>query len=356
MEKILISMRERMPWPVARTILKSLALEPGQGWQRTIKKFADDSLPELEGQLLDKIEEHNLCGEKFTKIYEIEQEEHRLAQEWIAEQVVPESQFASAYPLTLPPDEIGEIGASPQLVSVVRNTDGVGAVFAQAIRLTTREIIELSDFVDDPSDIEDQYDEIVGLKYRTVQLFSVAWVPHDRHSIEIRTDIPDGMSMDVAHAVQSQIRTKLNDSEIIQLGRPIDLFPLLEAIYEDGRDGIVVELGFSTTSASVKNEKMRRAGLDLRTEPYHLAGKKGLGTPIEPFRLYVRWSIPMGDLRLLPELGLVGTARGRSTVGQPGAVGISGAVIRNCMGRADFEHVVSRIRHHLEIIEEEAST
>lgn len=353
MEIILNSMRDRMPWPVARTMLKSLAIEPGQGWQRTIEKCSGSVHSELEGALLDKIEEHNVCGEKFTKIYEIEDEEHDGLQRWISELEIPESPFSSAYPLTLPPEEIGETGAPPQIVSVVRNTDGIGVVFTHAIRLTKREVIELGDLIDDPAAIEQQYDEIVGLKYRTVQLFSVAWVPHEGRAVEIRTDLPDGMSMDVAHAVQSQIRTTLNDSGVVELGRPVDLFPLLEAIYEDGRDGTVVELGFSTTSASVKNEKMRRAGLDLRTEPYHLAGKEGLGTPIEPFRLFVRWSIPMGDIRLAPELGLVGTARGRSSIGQPGAVGISGAVIRNCMGRVDFEHVISRIRYHLEGLEEE---
>ncbi|TLP57485.1 hypothetical protein FEE96_19050 [Parasedimentitalea maritima] len=356
MEKIFNSMRDRMPWPVARVLLRSLGLEPSQGWQRTIKKYADAPQQKHIGPLLDKIEEHNLCGEKFTKIYEIEPEEHRLVQNWISGLEVPENLFTRAYPLTLPANEIDEIGAPPQLVSVVRNDDGIGAVYTHVIRLTTREKIELGDLVDDPSVFEDQYDEIIGLKYRTVQLFSIAWVPHDRNAIEIRTDMPAGMSTDFAHAVQSQIRRTLNDSEIIELNRPIDLFPLLEAIYEDSRDGLVVELGFSTTSASVKNEKMRRAGLDLRTEPYHLAGKKGLGTPIEPFRLFVRWTVATDDIRLTPELGLVGTARGRSTIGEPGKVGISGAIIRNCVGRADFEYVISRMHHHLESLKEEVGT
>jgi len=237
--------------------------------------------------------------------------------------------------------------SEPELVSVIRNEDGVGAVFSSAIRITKRERIDLAELGEDAGDLSKRFDELIGLKNRLVQMFNVLWVPHDGNYIEIRTDLPDGMPMDVAHAVQSKMRRTVNDFGKVSLDDPIDLFPLLESIYRTKGEGQVVELGFSTTSASVKHEKMRKSGLDLRSEPYHLAGKEGLGTPIEPFRLSVIWYLPRDEHTAKPELSLVGTARGRTTAAN-NAVAISGAIIRNCAGRGEYEYVIERIRHHLD--------
>jgi hypothetical protein len=230
---------------------------------------------------------------------------------------------------------------------VIKNDDGVGAVFSSSIFITKREKVDLSEFGDDVSELRKQFDEFIGLKNRTVQLFNIVWVPHEGSHIEIRTDLPDGMLMDVAHAIQSRLRKTVNDFGQVQLGEPIDLFPLLESIYGTSNEGQVVELGFSTTSASVKHEKMRKTGLDLRAEPYHIAGKQGLGTPIEPFRLSVIWYIQSDNHTAKPELSLIGTARGRTTSAN-NAVAISGAIIKNCAGRGEYEFVIERIRHHLE--------
>lgn len=346
MKNVLTSMRERMPWTVARVILTWAGVEPAHGWDKTEAKYADISLPDAEAKLLEYLSDHNVCGEKFTKIYQISTDEQEALQTALLNLAPDQNDFARCYPLSRNPDEITQLG-DPVLVDIQRTDDGVGAVYANAVRLTKREIIEFDEISEDPSALQKQYDEIVGLKFRTVQLFSVVWVPHDHASVEIRTDLPFGMSMELAHALQSTMRQKVNGLGVVSLDMPLDLYPLLEAIYQAEGEGDVVELGFLTTTASVKNEKMRRAKLDLRNEPYHLHGKEGLGTPIEPFRMFVRWSLEIDDVWLAPELGLVGTARGRSTLGQPGSVGISGAIVKNCHGRPDFEYVTSKIRDYL---------
>lgn len=346
MKETLDSMRERMSWNVARVVLGWAGVEPSKGWERTLSRYAEEENPEAEGRLQDFLKEHNICGEKFTKVYQISDEERDALQVSILNMEVEESEFSKAYPLSVAPELITNLGP-PVLVDIVKNDDGVGAVYASAIRLTKREVIDFESFQEDHEALQNEYDEIIGLKFKTVQLFSVVWVPHGDASVEIRTDLPSGMLMEFAQALQSTLRQTINSLGIVSLVNPIDLYPLLEAIYQADGEGDVVELGFLTTTASVKNEKMRRTKLDLRKEPYHLHGKEGLGTPIEPFRMFVRWGIEVDGAWLAPELGLVGTARGRSTIGQPGAVGISGAVIRNCYGRPDFEHVIGKIREYL---------
>lgn len=346
MENVLNSMRERMPWNIARVVLLWAGLEPAHGWEKTQAKFADVSNPDGEARLLEYLSEHNVCGEKFTKIYEVSDVARDALQAGILGLTPDDNEFARCYPLSRNPDQIDQLG-DPELVAIHKTEDGVGAVYANAVRLTKRETIEFDDLSEDSAALQRQYDEIIGLKFRTVQLFSVIWVPHDHASVEIRSDLPAGMSMELAHALQSTMRQKVNELGVVTLDAPVDRYPLLESIYQADGEGDVVELGFLTTTASVKNEKMRRTKLDLRREPYHLHGKEGLGTPIEPFRMFVRWNLEIDGIWLAPELGLVGTARGRSTLGQPGSVGISGAIVKNCYGRPDFEHVIGKIREYI---------
>jgi len=346
MKNVLDSMRERMSWNVARVVLGWAGVEPAHGWDKTQAKYADISNPDAEVKLLEYLGEHNVCGDKFTKVYQITSEERDALQAALLNLSPEENDFALCYPLSRDPEEITQLG-DPELVAIQKTDDGVGAVYANAVRLTKRETIEFDELSDDPAALQKKYDEIIGLKFRTVQLFSVIWVPHDHALVEIRTDLPAGMSMELAHALQSTMRQKVNGLGVVSLDGPLDLYPLLEAIYQAEDEGDVVELGFLTTTASVKNEKMRRSKLDLRKEPYHLHGKEGLGTPIEPFKMFVRWSVEIDNVWLAPELGLVGTARGRSTLGQPNSVGISGAIVKNCYGRPDFEHVIGKIREYI---------
>lgn len=339
-----------MPWGVARVVLRSAGLEAGQGWERTIAKYKEVDISEFEGRLLDALEEHILCGEKFVKIYNIDETEHRKLQDYLSAVEVGDSDFSSVYPLMLDDAQLQATDGSPSLVRIIKNSDGIGAVFSNAVKLTSRETISVEDYTDQPERLLAAFDEIVGLKYKTVQLMSVAWVPHEHQCVEIRTDCPQGMTSDQLHAVQTAIRREINKFGIVSVETPVDLFELMDAMYVDANEGQVVELGFLTTTASVKLEKMRRPNMDLRLELYHQSGKAGLSTPIEPYRISVRWTIAIDDLKLMPELTLAGTTRGRSTVGAIGAVGISGATILNCAGRADYEFVLHRMRHHLAAI------
>jgi len=351
MTTIFESMKQRMPWGVARVVLRSVGLDAGQGWERTIAKHSEGDISGFEGRLTDALEEHILCGEKFVKIYNISEIDHRKLQDHLSLLDPEESEFSLSYPLMLDEAKLLGTDGSPKLVRIVKNSDGVGAVFANAVKLTTRETITVEDYTDQPERLLAAFDEIVGLKYNTVQLMSVVWLPHDHKCVEIRTDCPQGMATDQMHAVQAAIRREFNNLGIVSVETPVDLFDLMDSIYVDNNEGQVVELGFLTTTASVKLEKMRRPNMDLRLERYHQSGKAGLSTPIEPYRISVRWTISFDDLKLIPELTLAGTTRGRSTIGAIGSVGISGATILNCAGRADYEFVLHRMRHHLAAID-----
>ncbi|WP_313350487.1 hypothetical protein [Paracoccus sp. (in: a-proteobacteria)] len=346
-ESILADMQARMPWNVATRILKTIGTEPGQGWRRTIEKFRARAYdPAFNESLLEAIEQYNLCGEKFVKIYPIDgaaRAHIEMMSDFIC---LEDSPFKESYPLGLPEGELQVGDGVPKVVKIVRNDDGIGLVFSHVVQMTKREKIDLSELVAD-NDTLTSYDEVIGVRSLNVQLFSVVWLSQDRSTIEVRTDLPSGMTMDIAHSVQSQVRRRFSQLVNHELGEPSDLYHVLERIYEANGEGTVVELGFTTTSASVKNEKMRRAGEDLRSEPYHLGGKEKIGTPIEPFRLSVRWYLTWDGMTVIPELSLIGTGRARSGAGDRRGVKISGAVISNCATLGEYEYVIERMRKHM---------
>lgn len=178
------------------------------------------------------------------------------------------------------------------------------------------------------------------------QAMDVVWIPSSGNVIDIRIDFPQGMHRDVGEAAQAAVRSEFfkligaDDS----LGTPVNLFPLINAIYRAPKEGTVVELAFGTTTASTKHEKMRRKAHCLREETYHKGGKAALSTPIEPYRLSVHWRRKIGrDKFSVPELSLHSSGRASADT-RPELID---AVIRNCMGADDFDYVKSRMEHYL---------
>jgi hypothetical protein len=55
MTEIFQSLKQRMPWSVARVVLRTVGVETGQGWDRTIEKYADKNLDGISGPLLDAV-------------------------------------------------------------------------------------------------------------------------------------------------------------------------------------------------------------------------------------------------------------------------------------------------------------
>ncbi|WP_036797521.1 hypothetical protein [Leisingera caerulea] len=354
-KRIFDTLQARTPWTLANRAMKRSGLNGAQGWDGAIEKHKDADNPAAETTLKELLRQHALCGEKMTKFYPASTEVLAALREAIGNLEVADHPFTASFPMVLSEEELLQTDAEPVLVSVEKSDDGIGAVFSAMIKLTSREEIPIGELFEDPEEVKERYDEVIGLKFQAVQLFNVIWVPHHDDFVEIRTDFPKGMKQELAHELQSQYKSIANSMlQEPELSDPLDLFPLIEAMYEDAKEGTVVELSFKTSTASIKNEKMRRTRLCLREELYHKGGKEALDTKIEPFKVSIRWEFQSEGQDYQPELTLAGTSRGRQTVaGASKGQLVSGAVIKNCIGSVDYEHVKERLVHHLSKIEEE---
>ncbi|SSC71455.1 unnamed protein product [Ciceribacter sp. T2.26MG-112.2] len=255
-----------------------------------------------------------------------------------------ETVFSERYPATLSEAKLKAAPAGLVLTSVEENEDGVGLVFSSARVTTIREHIDVAALSDAGDATFDDYEEIIGVKTIRFHAFDVIWIPTNGDTLDVRIDFPEGTLSDIAVAARKMALTQFTKLTGVAMPEPINVFPLIDKMYNDSTEGTVVELGFGTTTASLKHEKMRRRKLDLRNETYHKGGKAALDTPIEPFKLSILWHRVIGKkLNSEPELSVNSSSR---AAGSTNPV-LDRVVIRKCMGHEDYDYVRSRIAHHL---------
>lgn len=341
------SMRDRMPWSVGQKILAELDLGRGQGWDKTVTKLDELDLTEKQfAELSQSLREHLLCGEKSVRIYDVKEDISLTAIAQAHSWEIEETDFSKRYPILLSEEELFDKSLDPVLTAVEDNDEFLSVIFSSVRIITIRETITHdSEYADDLEKIFGRFDQVIGLKNRRVHAVDVVSISKSGGQADVRIDCPYGMTSeaaDIAHVVIREAINKLIGFDF--LVEPVNLFPLLDKMYFDQAEGKVVELAFGTTTASIKHEKMRRKGLSLREEAYHIGGKENLGTPIEPFRLSLIWERQIGDRRVSsPELNLHTSAR----IANMEAPHMHSAVVRKCMGADDFDFVMSRIRAHL---------
>lgn len=341
------AMHKRMPWRALEQILVSNNIARGHGLDKTIDKLkaeSDKLSPKLPA-LSEALRQHILCGEKLVEFYRLNPESISSLREKIEESTTSDSQLGKIYPYALSDEELAKepVGVSA-LVSKETNDDGIGLVFSTVKVVELVKTIKPEDLPEEARKYISEYAEVYGKKKALVQTYDVLWVPHEGGLIDIRTDCLEDMSSESVKESRAHFRSVV--SEFLpeeEIRAPINLFPAITRIYESKTEGKVKELFFGTATSSVKRENMKH-GLCLRDEAYHVHGKAGLKTPIEPFRLSVLWEIPMaGDVISSPELALNGSYR-MSKSADPV---LTSALFINCAGLSDFEYVKSRLECYI---------
>lgn len=338
-------MRLRMPWRVGQKVLESKEVPRGKGWAETQLKLTDVDLgADKEAELVESIEQHLMCGEKLTRYYRLSRRDITRLQNDLFQVDVPDSEIKEVFPMVLEGADLTETGSDPTIVQNVQFDDGLAVFFGSARVVTTRETVEMDEIPEDAASALEEWDELIGVRHRRLHSIDVLWLPNDDNFVEVRVDYPIGINKNVGEEAHRRVRNRISDLvgyDVLQ--SPVNLFPLIDAIYRQ-RDGKVVELSFGTTTASLKNEKMRRKRLCLRDETYHRGGSAALALPIQPFNLSVVWQRRLGPNRFsVPELSLRSTSFESSSANPQ----LFDAVISKCMGHYDYDYVRGRILSYL---------
>lgn len=341
------SMSKRMPWNVGSLTLYSLGLPRGRGWEKTLEAYDNPSKRVMQSQhaVEEALVEHLLVGEKMVRIYNCGTNDLVVLRRKLATLTPPNSPAGNVFPELLEDNALSEADDQPCLIFVHVMPGGVAALYSSVRTKPERQELSL-DLLDrlegsTEPDVESVY-AVVSVPY---QAFDVVYVPHNGSCIEVRMDFPDGTPQELISQSILKVESAFSaDVELNIFADSLNLFPLIDSMYQDESEGVVVELHFNTSAGSTHTGKTRRTFANLRTDPYHNAGVQGLDAPIEPYSLTIRWPLPVDDRRnSTPELALYGNASERSKANPQ----LKSMVIRRCSGLSDFEHIRGRIYAHL---------
>jgi hypothetical protein len=344
-----MKMRE-IPWNIAKEILEKCSIPTSQGWDKTIEKnkYCDDKVNNDQVNLLFKYyKELLICGDKSVRFYDLEINQRDYLIKFFQNFQGKNNVFTHSYPFPVSEKKLEDLPlSSPELVGVEFLEEGIAAIYS-SVR-TTEQRISLKDenLLQENQTLLEKFSEVIGVRNLNIQTFDVIWIPYQDTEIELRIDCPLGTTRDsylTAHqALISTIILEMGMGEEIE-DNPLNLFPLIDRIYRAQHEGRVVELAFTTKTASIKHEKMRRRRKCLREEIYHQGGTKAIQGEIDPFRIGVQWEVSTQKSRSFPELVLNGTSRMLHSTDPI----LSEGNIRNCADMYEFNLVKDKIKQYL---------
>lgn len=340
------SLGARVPFDVSKPMFELHDITRGRGWSGTVEKLAEKKSlsDEKADALLEALREHELAGEKLCRFYRVDDATMKAVRAKLSGVQAAMGAMQAAYPFLLDEAELKKLPlGQPVLLSIDEVDGGLAAVFGSVRALRVREPVDPKSFPDSAANILADYDEVVGFKLIRHQAIDVVWLPNTGHVIDLRIDYPRGTHADIGRASQNSAMAafvKLVGAD--PFGAPINLFPLLSKMYDADGEGRVVELAFGTTTRSIKHERMRVSVDCLRTELYHMGGKKSLKTPVRPYKVSIAYSVSLGGgIETNPELNLHTT----SHIAENPNPQLYDAVIRKTVGLIDFDHVRQRLLH-----------
>ena len=353
-EQLLNHCRTKIPWSAMKNILRIHEIPAGQGWNGTIQKLLlYINKGEKEAKHLNALEgsyyEYVITGDKAVRFYNVCEKNIKTLIKSLSNYKPAESIYHNTFPYPLPETQLDQAGTEVTLVSIEQLNEGLALIYCTNRFVTERQEISLNDFSEETQSDLGGYDEIIAIKSHMKQFIDVIVISEKHNMIEVRADLSGGISSEdqtnalrgVAHCF-NKLAFEFTGVEGL-IVTPLNLFPLVDKLYEAEEEGKVCELGFITDEASIKQQKMRRKEVDMRSETYHQAGKAAV-PHLTPFRLGISWEVKGAkDIDLRPELLLPGHFRILNN--NPPA--LYDAIISKCSGFDDYDFVTRKVKEYL---------
>ena len=250
---------------------------------------------------------------------------------------VPANEFSAEYPAPLSDTELHRRALKarpPVLTKVNLDEEGAAYVFCNARAEMEREQLDSDEVA---KEVRERYPGAKFFAERAVnyQSFDCARASTSDRVLHVSIDSvgrATGAHLSALHkAMQRQLGVPPST-----FAKPIDLFPAVESIYDDAKEGRVCELHFDVPTQAVFRQTFRRSKKDLRNEDFHVAGKKAV-TEITPYRLSVQWKRPSGQV----EATLPGSQRMLAALG-----GLYHCIVPGFCDPDDIEFALRRVRLH----------
>ncbi|MEI2429054.1 hypothetical protein RDV84_23840 [Lysobacter yananisis] len=288
---------------LVQAVLRDQDLPTAQGWEplkEKVQGLANAKDPKFIEKLKSITIDLTLYAEKAVALFPLSNTE-ALNIPAILGGIKPAGMYATNFPFLLSDAALTAQPTSLQPAHHLLTGQKLGnLVFATKFYETTRAKIEVADFNSIPAELQG-YDEVIAIRRTIKQLFHLVTLRATKKGnffLEIRLDTVAKMVEDDFRKGFRAVRRWMNKQYASAFGvddlldQEVNMFPAIKGLYA-AADGRVRHLGSTTTSASVKQERMRSKFHDLRMEPFHVAGQKV--TALDSYSIDKNWDSWLGS-------------------------------------------------------------
>lgn len=356
----------RLQWKHARNLISVTSLHTSRGWTETLASVREDAYTDAIWtaafkSLATVAEQHTYVGNKRVRFFDLRernQKDRTSILKWASSSAVSDLAVVLRNRpfsiLSAPTTEAGlEIykQAAPRLIAVDFKNGKLYLQYFSTRAYTHREPLDISKMTASQQKVFAEYDELIGVRTRSVPCFDTAVIDTNSELVEIRVDFQPGMTEDKATPAFQRVVGELNRATEKFIGHVaasaglINLHPAINPMYIDERCGRVTALGFVATgkdsSSNNRGQLHRNKTKDFRKDAFHVGGKLHVDR-IDPYAIGITWAAkpPKSELDL--------EIRGNSRAIYSGKLSaVTEAEIVGCTDDADFDFVTSQLLHHI---------
>jgi hypothetical protein len=356
----------RLQWKHARNLISATSLHTSRGWCETLASVREDAYTDAIWtaafkSLTTVAEQHTYVGNKRVRFFDLRernQEDRASILKWASGSAVSDlAVVLRNRPFSILSAPTTEAGletykqAAPRLIAVDFENGKLYLQYFSTRAYTHREPLDISKMTASQQKVFAEYDELIGVRTRSVPCFDTAVIDTNSELVEIRVDFQPGMTEDKATPAFQRVVGELNRATEKFIGHVaasaglINLHPAINPMYIDERCGRVTALGFVATgkdsSSNNRGQLHRNKTKDFRKDAFHVGGKLHVDR-IDPYAIGITWAAkpPKSELDL--------EIRGNSRAIYSGKLSaITEAEIVGCTDDADFDFVTSQLLHHI---------
>lgn len=356
----------RLQWKHARNLISATSLHTSRGWTETLASVREDAYTDAIWtaafkSLATVAEQHTYVGNKRVRFFDLRernQEDRASILKWASGSAVSDlAVVLRNRPFSILSAPTTEAGletykqAAPRLIAVDFENGKLYLQYFSTRAYTHREPLDISKMTASQQKVFAEYDELIGVRTRSVPCFDTAVIDTNSELVEIRVDFQPGMTEDKATPAFQRVVGELNLATEKFIGHVaasaglINLHPAINPMYIDETCGRVTALGFVATgkdsSSNNRGQLHRNKTKDFRKDAFHVGGKLHVDR-IDPYAIGITWAAkpPKSELDL--------EIRGNSRAIYSGKLSaVTEAEIVGCTDDADFDFVTSQLLHHI---------
>ncbi|WP_302175070.1 hypothetical protein [uncultured Hydrogenophaga sp.] len=356
----------RLQWKHARTLISATSLHVSRGWSETLAGVREDAYSDAIWSgafksLASIAEQHTYVGNKRVRFFDLRDqhvESRTRILKWASGSAV--SNLAGVLRqrpfsiLTAPTSEARleqYKQAAPRLIAADFLGGKLYLQYFSTRAYTHREPLDISMMTASQQRVFAEYDELIGIRTRSVPCFDTVVIDTKSELVEVRVDFQPGMTEDKATPAFQRVVGELNRVAEKFIGHVavgvglMNLHPAINPLYVDEKCGRVTALGFVATgkdsSSNNRGQLHRNKNKDFRRDAFHVGGKLHVDR-IDPYAIGITWAAQPPKAEL--ELEIKGNAR---AVYSGKLSDVTEAEIVGCTDDADFDFVTSQLLRHI---------